>query len=336
MELAAVVVVPTKEHLPAEIGARGAAFRRPLDAQAFYSSGMPILGNDLLTSWMEPIRKIGVASMWLGSGLGEDSEGPDLSHFANQGIERLLVIRLKSYAEMDLIDLLRFHRECRNSITHAQDAQGHLGVSLLDRTALHTPGHHFAGTEGDSAPVCGRTPYEFRGYAKRVLSAKERQELVRDALLGACAMRPSGTQIRDQVWIGEGAGIAETARIIGPAYIGARTIVREGATIGPFSSLENDCVVDCGTTVEESTLLPRTYLAPGLMVRRAQVDGGLLEDLRSGVIADLTPAALGSRVPQSRQDRKSSTAEARRGSAHASAGAPASFSASDPWIQVQL
>ncbi len=336
MELAAVVVVPMKEHLPVASGGKGAVSERPLDGHGLYSSGMPILGNDLLTSWMEPIRKTGAASMWLGTGRDDEGEVPDLSHFAKEGVERLLVIRLKSYAEMDLIDLLRFHRECRNSITDAQDAQGHLGISLLDRVALHTPGHQSGGNQATSAPVCGRTPYEFRGYAKRILSARERQELVRDALLGDCAMRPSGTQIRDQVWIGEGASIAETARIIGPAYIGARTIVREGATIGPFSSLENDCVVDYGTTVEESTLLPRTYLAPGLMVRRAQVDGGLLEDLRSGVIADLTPAALGRRVPQSRQDRKSSTADTRRGSARTSAGGPASFSASDPWIQVQL
>ena len=148
-----------------------------------------------------------------------------------------------------------------------------------------------------SAPTdSGPTPYQFRGYAKRILSAKERQELVRDALTGACAMRPLGTEIREQVWVGEGANLADSVRVIGPTYIGARTIVHAGATIGPFASVERDCVVDCGTTVERSTVLPETYLAPGLLIRHQLVDGGYLEDLSWGAVADLRPAGLGNRI----------------------------------------
>ncbi len=43
-----------------------------------------------------------------------------LAEFARQGVERLLMIKLKSYAEMDLADLLRFHCESRNPVTEAQ------------------------------------------------------------------------------------------------------------------------------------------------------------------------------------------------------------------------
>jgi carbonic anhydrase/acetyltransferase-like protein (isoleucine patch superfamily) len=143
--------------------------------------------------------------------------------------------------------------------------------------------------------------YTFRGYSKRILSAKERQELVGDGLTGGCAMRPLGTQVREQVWIGEGVHLADSARVIGPTYIGARTIIRAGATIGPFASVERDCVVDCGATVERSTILPGTYLASGVLIRNAVVDGGFLEDLEGGAIVDLQPASLGTRMrhPQS-------------------------------------
>jgi carbonic anhydrase/acetyltransferase-like protein (isoleucine patch superfamily) len=343
VELAAVVVVPRNENLAGQRGLRPFASTSGLDTQTIYSSGMTILGNDLLRSWMEPIRKTGVGSVWLGSYGGPKGEAPDLTHFAREGVERVLMIRLNSYAEMDLLDFLRFHRESRNSITDATDARGHLGVSLLDRAALDRAAMALT-RECDPIvpPVCGRMPYEFRGYAKRILAAQDRQELVKDALLGACAMRPLGTNIRDQVWVGRGASLADTVRILGPAYVGAGTVVRAGATIGPFTSLENDCLVDCGTTVEESTVLPHTYLAPGLLIRRAQVDGAILQDLRSGVVTDLTPAALGRRIPSSALPgttcikSDASASSQRRENAASGSSRFDSSSKSRPWVQVQL
>jgi carbonic anhydrase/acetyltransferase-like protein (isoleucine patch superfamily) len=286
---------------------------------------------------MQCVRKLGVPSLWLTSGVRDESLGNSAAagFAAQQGVERLLVIKLKSYAEMDLTDLLRFHCESRNPVTEAQDDRGQLGVCLLDHFALRTTGEKY---EFSSAPTGGGSPYHFRGYAKRILSAKERQELVGDALTGGCAMRPLGTQIRQQVWIGEGVNLADSARIIGPTYIGARTVVRAGATIGPFASVEHDCVVDCGTTVERSTVLPYTYLAPGLLIRHELVDGGYLEHLGLGAVADLGPAGLGSRI-QRREERKEAFTEpdvfSGAGRAFAWQFAP-SKTASEPWLQVQL
>lgn len=295
MELGAFVVVPGGEEFsalpqvqPATDGSAGKV--RPL-----YSSRMPILGNDVLHSWVERVRRLGVNNLWLTSRPQDGSLTQSLADFARQGIERLLVIKLQSYAEMDLVDLLRFHCERRNPVTEAHDAQGRLGVSLLDQLALQTEARQ------KSSVACANEAndfpqYQFSGYAKRILSAKERQELVEDGLTGACAMRPSGNPVRDQVWIGEGAKIADSARIVGPVYIGERSIVRAGATIGPFASVERDCEIDCGTTVERSTVLPNTYLAPGLLVRDGLVDGGYMEHLVWETVADLRPAGLGSRV----------------------------------------
>jgi carbonic anhydrase/acetyltransferase-like protein (isoleucine patch superfamily) len=288
---------------------------------------------------MDRVRKLGVQSLWLTSSLGDESVSTSvLAGFAQQGVERLLMIKLKSYAELDLADLLRFHCEKRNPVTEAQDARGQLGVSLLDHLALRAAGenHEPPGAARDSQ----RTAYQFNGYAKGILSARGRQELVRDALTGACAIRPLGTEIREQVWIGEGVELADSARVIGPTYIGARTIIRAGATIGPFASVEPDCVVDCGTTVERSTVLPYTYLAPGLLIRGELVDGGYLENLGWGAVADLHPAGLAGRIHRSEERRQafSKTAtdvfsRAARASARGFALPP---TASQPWVQVQL
>jgi hypothetical protein len=260
-----------------------------------------------------------------------------LAELARQGIERLLVIELKSYAELDLADLLRFHCERRNPVTEAHDAWGQLGVRLLDRPALRASGEK---RESCCSPVeSAQTPYQFSGYAKRILSARERQELVGDGLTGVCAMRPLGTQVCEQVWTGEGVKVATSARIISPTYIGARTIVRAGATIGPFASVERDCVVDCGTTVERSTVLPDTYLAPGLLIRDGLVDGGHLEHLGWGAVADLEPAGLGGRIPRrgARREPFCATSDGCSGGDEAIArNLTSSSNAAQPWLQVQL
>lgn len=338
MELGAFVMVPGGDDFTGMCDAQPhglAAFENP---RAPYSSRMPILGNDVLQSWMERIRKLGVQSLWLASAEGVQSATGALAEFARQGIERLLVIELKSYAEMDLADLVRFHCERRSPVTEAHDAGGQLGVRLLDRPALHATGEKRESCYSATESV--QTPYRFSGYAKRILSARERQELVGDGLTGACAMRPLGTQIREQVWIGEGVKVATSARVIGPTYIGARTIVRAGATIGPFASVERDCVVDCGTTVERSTVLPDTYLAPGLLIRDGLVDGGHLEHLGWGAAADLESAGLGSRIPR-RGSRKhafgpAATGGAWRGDNDFVRNFASSSTASQPWLQVQL
>jgi len=90
--------------------------------------------------------------------------------------------------------------------------------------------------------------------------------------------------------------------------------------------------------VERSTVLPYSYLAPGLLIRHQLVDGGYLEDLSWGTIADLQPAGLGSRI-QRRESRRQAVREtgvvSRAGGASTRDFVPSS-SASQPWLRVQL
>ncbi|MGH9495342.1 MAG: hypothetical protein ACRD3B_10120 [Candidatus Sulfotelmatobacter sp.] len=300
MELAAVVVVPDTLDFGVASKLQSLAAVSSGLGRAASSCLLPILGNDVLQTWTDRIRKVGVRDIWLTSasqhGMAETK--PALRQLVRQGIERLLMIKLKSYAEMDLSDLVRFHCERGSSVTEVLDSHGRLGISLYDQLALSVEGR--AGNFTRSA--C--TQYSFDGYAKRILTAKERQELVCDALTGACAMRPVGEQIGEQVWMGNDVDIAQSAKIVGPSYIGDRATIRAGTTIGPFASVECDCVVDCGTAVERSTVLPATYVGIGLMVRHAMVDGSQLQDLDSGVVADLQPAGLARRISQRRSKHK--------------------------------
>ena len=300
MELAAVVMVPDTLASGVVGGSEACATIMSGAGRELRSSLLPILGNDVLQTWTERIRKIGVQNIWLASSSRDGTETVSaLGKLVRQGIERLLMIKLKSYAEMDLSDLVRFHCDRGNSVTEVLDSHGRLGISVFDQLALTTEK-----SRNGASPTGKCTQYPFDGYAKRILAAKERQELVRDALLGVCAMRPAGEEVGEHVWLGEDVTLDSSAKIVGPSYIGDRTSVRAGAMIGPFSSVERDCVVDCGTTIERTTVLPSTHLAVGLMFRRAMIDGGRLQDLDSGVIADLEPAGLAYRIAPRKTKRQ--------------------------------
>jgi len=50
--------------------------------------------------------------------------------------------------------------------------------------------------------------------------------------------------------------------------------------------------------IEGSTILPQTYVAAGLSIRRSVVDGPQLQQLDSGIKADLACAGLTRRLPR--------------------------------------
>jgi carbonic anhydrase/acetyltransferase-like protein (isoleucine patch superfamily) len=156
-------------------------------------------------------------------------------------------------------------------------------------------------------------------------------------------MRPRGTEIRKQVWVGRDVQLAESAKIIGPSYIGERTVVRAGATIGPFASVERDCVVDCGTAIERSTVLPFSYVGPGLLIQHKLQDGRYLVDPLGGEVggevADLQPAGLGNRIPfhgTARQESRRTPADEPEHAGAAAWGFAPFSTASQPWLQVQM
>ena len=85
--------------------------------------------------------------------------------------------------------------------------------------------------------------------------------------------------------------------------MGSHSVVAAGAIVGPLASIEQNCVVDCGTTVERATILPFTYLSPGLLIRDAQVDGGNMVDVTRETAVDLKAARLASNLSRSTANR---------------------------------
>jgi hypothetical protein len=211
--------------------------------------------------------------------------------WAKEGVEQILLIALGSYAEIDLLDLIRFHSEGRRQVTKVFDQQGPLGISLLDRGCI-LANREQANQDGDLPS----SRYDFLGYVVRLSSTAKYRQLVEDALEGRCGIQPSGSQTRKSVWIDETAQVDASAQIQAPCYIGPATKIKAGVAIKGCSSVERNCEIDLGTSLDHTSIQPNTYVAPGLYFRESVVDGTRLEHLARGVTLDLGTAGLSARI----------------------------------------
>ncbi len=213
---------------------------------------------------------------------------PDvLAKQARNGFERVLLVRLGAYAEVDCADLLRFHAEAAAGVTRVCDNAGPLDFWVLD-SAPPRPRLNLDLPSNVNPP----SDYLTKGYVNRLEGARDLRRLVVDAFQGRCAIRPRGREVNPGVWIDDGARVHRSARMVAPAYVGRGTRVRAAALITRFSNLERRCLVDYGTAIEDSSVLPYTHVGRGLDVAHAVVEGGRLMNLSRNVAVTIRDANL--------------------------------------------
>ena len=99
-------------------------------------------------------------------------------------------------------------------------------------------------------------------------------------------------ELKPGIWVGDGARIHRKARIVAPAFIGAYSKIRASALITRGSAIEHHAEVDCGTVVENSTVLPFTYVGAGLDVMHSVVGFRRLAHLVRKVEVEISDAKL--------------------------------------------
>ncbi len=251
-----------------------------------WSSSWPVVGKTVLQRWIERVRELGVGMV---SVVNRDAQPPArILDWTKEGVDRILLIVSGAYAEIDFSDLIHFHQQEQRRITRVFDKLGPLGISLLDRSAVLRK-------EGRKGEGLQSSRYDFSGYVSRLSSTMAYRQLVEDALEGRCGIQPAGLQADDKVWVDPSAFVDPSARLRGPCYIGANTRINAGVVVTGYSSVESNCEIDIGTSLDHACVLPNTYLAPGLHVKNSVVDGSRLEHLDHGVIVDLQATGLASR-----------------------------------------
>ncbi len=211
-----------------------------------------------------------------------------LKDYSQRGIAHSFVVPASVYADTDLLDLFYFHREARQAATRGFDREGPLDLWVVDCAKAQQSGLESLFSRAQEPGAS----YFIRDYVCRLTHPRDLRRLVSDALCGRCAMRPSGREIKPGIWVEEGAEIHRRARIVAPAYIGSRSKVQEDTLITRLSSIEKDCYVDCGSVIEDSSILANTHIGIWLDVCHAVASGNKLLSLGHEVVVEISDPSV--------------------------------------------
>lgn len=206
-----------------------------------------------------------------------------VSNFRRQGFETVLIARFGAYVEFDLEEMLDVHQEQGKGVTRLASEQDPLDIWMVDISCL--------GDDESILPalqISNQAVYRSKAYVNPLKSARDLRRLVLDSFNCQCRLKPQGSELRPGVWVNEGAQIERTARIVAPAFIGAGVQVSEECLVTRCSNIEAASFVDFGTAVEDSSILPNTYLGIGLDLSHSVIDGRNLFNLRHDVVLDIT------------------------------------------------
>jgi len=205
------------------------------------------------------------------------------ANYKREGLGTVLIVRCGSYVELDVAEMFNFHQEQGMSVTRAFSDDAPLDVWIVDPSGL--PEHVASlSTLLSAKPAM----YRSQGYVNQLRTAREFRRLVLDSFYSRCRLRPQGSEIKPGIWSCDGAQIDRSARVVAPAFLGRDVYISAECLITRGSNVESNSRVDFGTAVEDSTILPNSYVGIGLDLSHSIVDGRNLLNLRHNVNLEIT------------------------------------------------
>lgn len=211
-----------------------------------------------------------------------------LQDYSDRGLDRAFVQWTDVYAETDLLDFFYYHRASKMPLTWAFDSEGSLPMCVID--CANPPAIDFEIAAEQLAK--NAASYLIHGYVKRFTHPRNLREFAADMLQGRCETRPSGQESKPGIWIDAGAELHRGARIVAPAYIGRGSKIMDDTLITRLSSVEKNCCVDCGTVIENSSVLANTQIGIWLDVCHAVVSGNRLLSLSRDITVEVSDPHL--------------------------------------------
>ena len=227
-----------------------------------------------------------------------NSAGARLLQARKSGLDTVILMVIRAYVEFDPAELIQFHHDRCEPVTRACDEQGPLDLWAVTPQAF---------AEGDDLQATLRSAerpyYPVRGYVNRLCTLRDLRRLCVDGLTSRCQFRPKGYEVRPGVWMAEGAQVDQTARIVAPAYLGSGARIAEQCLVTRCSSIEANSQVDYGTAVEDSWVLPNTYVGIGLDLSHSIASENLLWNLSHDVKLEIIDPVVMRQQLQSRTRR---------------------------------
>ncbi|MGE5323981.1 MAG: hypothetical protein ACM3SW_14015 [Actinomycetota bacterium] len=180
------------------------------------------------------------------------------------GAELVVLVRLGAYAEIDYESMIQAHldRHCR--VSQATQNGSALDTFCISASRRNDAASLFRSRLSRCRSECPL--FEHSGYVNALADALDLRQFAIDILTLRTDTAPAGEPIRPGVWMAPRAQIEKGARVLAPAFIGSFARIRSGAVITRCSTIERHAHVDCGTVVENSTVLPYCSLGAALEV----------------------------------------------------------------------
>ena len=207
--------------------------------------------------------------------------------FAQAGAELVLVIRIGSYAELDYEDAVQFHLDKGSRVTSVCDASGApLDTFVISASRRNDAAYLFRHELQEMRVPCEE--YRFVGYVNPLSEGRDLRVLALDGFAGIANVPPCGREIKPGVWVVDGARVHRTARLLAPCFVGAHAKVRASSLLTRGSVAEHHAEIDCGTIIENSTVLPATVVGAGLDAVQSVIGFRRVWNLRRSVEVEIS------------------------------------------------
>jgi hypothetical protein len=209
---------------------------------------------------------------------------------AQTGAELVVLIRLGTYAEVDFEKLIQFHLDRQGRVTQMASGSQSLEVFCISASRRNDAASLFRTQLARCRTECPLLQHE--GYLNHLASPRDLRQFAIDILTLQTQTCPAGEEVKSGVWMAPDALVEKGARVLAPAFIGSQACVRSGAVITRCSSVERHAVVDCGTVIENSTVMPFSYVGAGLDLAHSVAGMGRIVNLRRDVTVQVVDPKL--------------------------------------------
>ena len=209
---------------------------------------------------------------------------------AQSGAELVVLVRLGGYAEADFEKLVQFHLDQRGRVTQMAFGPRPLEIFCISASRRNDAASLFRTRLTHCRSECPL--FEHEGYFNPLAGPRDLRQFAIDILTRKTQTCPAGKEAKPGVWIAPGALVEKGARILAPAFIGSLARIRTGAVITRCSSIERNAEIDCGTIIENSTVLPFSYVGAGLDLGHSVAGMGRIVNLRRDVNVEIVDPKL--------------------------------------------
>jgi len=233
------------------------------------------------------------------SGLNYLSAAPDrfwraaenaFNDMVQGGAELVVLVRLGAYAEIDFEKVIQAHLDRGSRVSQAGHEGRKLDVFCISASRRNDAASLFRSQLNRCRSECPLI--EVNGYVNALADPRDLRQFAIDILTRKTETCPAGDEVRPGVWKSRKAILEKGARVLAPAYIGAYARIRTGAVVTRCSVVEHHAEVDCGSVVENSSVLPYCYIGAGLDLAHSVAGMRQIANLRRDVMVEIPDPKL--------------------------------------------